>query len=104
MTDSNYMRNSARARAEAEAEGGMAFDGRPYDMVDWEYEASLPFWQQYVYASPSLAWPQRSGIFIALGAGCAMFWGCGQRLVIKVRGWSEQVLEAAGGGREAPVR
>jgi hypothetical protein len=48
MTDANYMKNSARAKAEAEAEGGMAFDGRPYDMVDWEYEASLPFWQQYV--------------------------------------------------------
>eukprot|EP01044_Picomonas_judraskeda_P028372 COSAG03_NODE_9397_length_723_cov_0.883013_1_plen_62_part_01 len=36
MTDANYMRNSARVKAEAAAEGGMAFDGRPYDMVDWE--------------------------------------------------------------------
>ena len=93
MTDANYMKHSARARAEAEAEGGMAFDGRPYDMVDWEYEASLPFWQQYVYASPFLAWLHRSGIFVAFsGASSAMFWGYGQRLVIKEPGWSEQVL------------
>ena len=45
--DSNYMRNSKRVREEANKEGGMAFDGRPYDMVDWEYEASLPKWMQY---------------------------------------------------------
>jgi len=27
-------------------EGMMKWDGRPYDMVDWEYEASLPYWRQ----------------------------------------------------------
>ena len=41
------MKNSERVKREAEAEGGMSFDGRPYDMVDWEYEASLPTWKQY---------------------------------------------------------
>jgi hypothetical protein len=45
--DANYMKNSERVKREAEAEGGMSFDGRPYDMVDWEYEASLPTWKQY---------------------------------------------------------
>jgi len=37
--DADYRRNSKRLRAEIEAEGGMQWDGRPEDMVDWEAEA-----------------------------------------------------------------
>lgn len=44
--DAEYLRNSERHQKELNAEGGMAFDGRPEDMVDWEYEASLPTWRR----------------------------------------------------------
>ena len=39
--DADYRRTSARLRREIAAEGGMQWDQRPEDMVDWEAEARM---------------------------------------------------------------